>query len=86
MDKKEYKAFVLDMTNISAVEKAKIFYNHLYFCGVPQAYSDAVKVGKKYLKIVNHANYNPRIIEFVTPRRQYEQVVRLTMQILSFGA
>lgn len=74
LDKKEYKAFVLDMTNISAIEKAKIFYNHLYFYGVPQAYCDAVKAGKKYLEIVNHGNYNPRIIEFVTNRRQYEQV------------
>lgn len=38
LDRKEYKAFVLDMTNISVVEKAKILYNHLYFCQVPQSY------------------------------------------------
>ena len=27
---------------------------------------------KKYIKIVKHDNYNPRIIEFVTNKRQYE--------------
>lgn len=29
--KKEYKAFVLDMSNVSVIEKAKILYNHLFF-------------------------------------------------------
>lgn len=74
LDKKEYKAFVLDMTNISVIEKAKIFYNHLFFGGVPQSYREDIKDGKKYIKIVNHTNYNPRIIEFVTNKRQYEAV------------
>lgn len=74
LDKKEYKAFVLDMTNVSATEKAKIFYNHLFFGGVPQLYLEGIKNGKNYKKIVNHINYNPRIIEFVTNKRQYEMV------------
>lgn len=74
LDRKEYKAFVLDMTNISVVEKAKILYNHLYFCQVPQSYRDDIKSNKNYFKVVKHKNYNPRIIEFVTNKRQYETV------------
>ena len=74
LDKKEYKAFVLDMTNVSALEKAKIFYNHLFFCEVPQAYRENIKKDKNYNRIVNHTNYNPRIIEFVTNKRQWESV------------
>lgn len=37
-DRKEYRAYVLNMENISTTEKAKIFYNHLYFCGIPTAH------------------------------------------------
>ena len=74
LDRKEYKAFVLDMTYISAVEKAKILYNHLFFCQVPQSYRDDIRLNKNYFKVVQHENYNPRIIEFVTNKRQYETV------------
>lgn len=74
LDQKEYKAFVLDMTNVSAVEKAKIFYNHLFFCRVPLAYRENIRKNKNYHKIIKHINYNPRIIEFVTNKRQWETI------------
>lgn len=74
LDKKEYKAFILDISEISHIEKAKILYNHLFFCGVPQEYLDDIKKEKQYLKIVKHKNYNPRIVEFVTNQRQFEFV------------
>lgn len=69
-DRKEYKAFVLDMDNISSVEKAKIFYNHMFFSNVPQEYRENIRWNKNYRKIVMHPNYNPRIIEFVCSQRQ----------------
>ncbi len=74
LDKKEYKAFVLDMSNVSVIEKAKIFYNHLFFCEVPLPYRENIKNNKNYKRIVKHVNYNPRIIEFVTSKRQWELV------------
>ena len=72
IDKKEYKVYVLDLTGITVIEKAKIFYNHLFFSELPQLYCEDIKKDKKYIKIVKHDNYNPRIIEFVTNKRQYE--------------
>lgn len=74
LDKKEYRAYVLDMSNVSLIEKAKIFYNHLYFGGVPTEYRENIKCNRNYIKIVKHDNYNPRVIEFVTNRRRFEQV------------
>lgn len=74
LDRKEYKAFVLDMDNISSVEKAKIFYNHLYFSDVPQEYRKNIRWNKNYRRIVMHPNYNPRIIEFVCNQRQLEAI------------
>ena len=60
---KEYKVFVLDMSETSLKEKALILYNHLYFKNVPEELLNEVKKDKRYRLIVSHNNYNPRIIE-----------------------
>lgn len=73
-NRKEYKAFILDMNNISVIEKAKIFYNHLFFYEVPKEYRENIKKNKSYLKIVNHTNYNPRIMEFVVMAKQIDSI------------
>ena len=48
LDKKEYRAYVLDMSNVSLIEKAKIFYNHLYFSNVPEEYRRNIKYERNY--------------------------------------
>jgi GTPase SAR1 family protein len=71
---KEYKLQVLDMSAMSDIEKAIILYNHLYFNGVDAERFAAIKQKKNYQKIVLHANYNPRIIEFVSNPRIYADI------------
>lgn len=70
----EQNKYLLDLDEMSSLEKAKILYNHLYFNGLPQDYLSQVKRNKGYLRIVNHVNYNPRIIEYVTQKHNYETV------------
>lgn len=70
----EQNKYLLDLDKMSPLEKAKILYNHLYFNRLPQEYLSQVKRNKGYLKIVNHVNYNPRIIEYVTQKHNYETV------------
>lgn len=60
---KEYKVFVINMSEISKLEKALILYNHLYLNGVSKEYIQEIKKAKRYRAIVNHKNYNPRLIE-----------------------
>ncbi|MGN4740454.1 restriction endonuclease [Bacillus cereus group sp. MYBK227-1] len=64
----------IDMENILSEEKAEIFYNHLLKNKIPKAYYDALRVNRKYRSIINHKNYNPRIIEFVTEEYRYSEV------------
>ncbi|PGD63261.1 AAA family ATPase [Bacillus wiedmannii] len=64
----------IDMENISSEEKAEIFYNHLLKNKIPKAYYDALRVDRKYRDIINHKNYNPRIMEFVTEEYRYSKV------------
>lgn len=72
---------------MSNKEKAKIYYNHLYFNAVEDSFWEAIRKDKLYRKIVTHKNYNPRIIEFISnPERfkalHYENYADFVMENL----
>ena len=68
------KLYVLDMSDISALDKAQILYNHLYFNELPPEYLSEIKKDKRYRKIIEHRNYSPRIIEFVSDKTRAKSV------------
>ena len=43
--------------------RAEILYNHLFFSDLPQHLKSAMLPEKRYWEVIDHANYNPRIIE-----------------------
>lgn len=53
----------LDLSNYTKFIKAEILYNHLFFANVPNSHLLNLINTKKYFKIIEHKNYNPRIIE-----------------------
>lgn len=72
VNNRELYEVVVDMNNISVVEKAQIFYNHLYFAKVPTALMTEIRADYNYRKIVNHRNYNPRLIKHITMKSAFE--------------
>lgn len=66
------KKYQIDLNQMPVIEKAKIFYNHIYFNSLPVNYFNDIKKDKHYINIVDHKNYNPRIIEYVTKSRNYK--------------
>ena len=60
----------LDMNYLPIEQKGRIFFNHFYFKNIPKEYYDNILKEKTYRQIVMHRNYCPRIIEFVTKRKQ----------------
>ena len=46
--------------------RARILYNHVYFSDLPNEYSAALIEDHAYREIVDHKNFNPRIIEWMT--------------------
>lgn len=56
----------IKLDDYTKFDKAKILFNHLYFSNIPQKAIDNLLIGKKYMNIINHINYNPRIIEWMT--------------------
>ena len=59
---------ILDIEVYTQEVKAEILYNHLFFSNIPKDYINAVLIEKNYKKIINHKNYNPRVIESLTLR------------------
>jgi hypothetical protein len=46
--------------------RARILYNHVYFSTLPCAYVRALLRDRSYRKVIDHPNYSPRIIEWMT--------------------
>ena len=63
IDRNEYE---LTIKRLSALEKAKILYNHIWFGGLDEKYVDELYIDKRYKQVINHDNYNPRLVSFVT--------------------
>ena len=60
---------ILDLSSYTKVIKAQIIYNHLFFANVPTVFLMDLVNNKNYMQLVNHRNYNPRIIETVINRK-----------------
>lgn len=57
---------IVDLTKYSRRIRAQILYNHLHFSKLPRPHVRAMVADRAYISIVNHANYNPRLIEYLT--------------------
>lgn len=58
----------LDLGNYTKIIKAKIFYNHLFYSNLNFEYINTLLSSKAYHKIIEHKNYNPRLIEYITKK------------------
>ncbi len=56
----------LEISSYTKIDKAKILYNHLFFSELEDEYIDEIVNTKTYNSIINHENYIPRVIEWVT--------------------
>jgi hypothetical protein len=77
---------ILRIDEYSSLEKAKVLYNSLYYFNVGKDYIENLCVEKVYLAIINHPNYNPRLIEHMSkpkilqnidPNKYYKEIIYL---------
>jgi hypothetical protein len=57
---------VLDVGKYTRSSRARILYNHLYFSDLPADDRRALLADDFYLSIIDHPNFNPRLIETLT--------------------
>lgn len=60
------REYVLNVGSYTRAVRARILYNHLYFSALTFDQREEVLANDFFLKIIDHRNFNPRIIEEVT--------------------
>lgn len=78
--------FLLALDDYSREERGLVLYNHLYHSAAmrPEWRQQIVESGA-YEKIVDHPNYNPRLIEFITGNVKPRQVEHVSEDWVSFA-
>lgn len=71
----DFKKCVIDLKNYTKQIKAEILYSHLYFSELPYEYISTMINNEKYLDIIKHPNYNPRIIDYMTKAKHYKEIL-----------
>ncbi|MDI9312972.1 MAG: restriction endonuclease [Limnohabitans sp.] len=62
----EFAKCIIDLSQYTKIVKAKILYNHIYFSNLPSEYINNLLSKGTYKSIIEHPNYNPRIIQTIT--------------------
>lgn len=73
-DNADFAKCIIDLSKYTKLAKAKILYNHLFFYEVPIEYVNQLNQQKYIFKILEHRNYNPRIIEAVTKNKIWDNI------------
>lgn len=63
IDKNE---FLLEIWKFRNIDKAHILYNHMWHSHLKEDYIEELYKDKRYMQIILHKNFNPRIISFIT--------------------
>lgn len=71
VDNKNIEIQVIDIENISKIEKARILKHYLLKKQVPKEYIQSILKNQSYIKIIEDNSYNPRIIDYITEKRNY---------------
>jgi len=66
--------FEISITSLSALDKARILYNHISFSDLPEGFIDKFYQDYNYLKVIRHRNFNPRLIQFITDYNRFESI------------
>ncbi|WP_404478357.1 restriction endonuclease [Novosphingobium sp. BL-52-GroH] len=70
----ELSTYVLDLSSYTRAIRARILYNHLALGGMPRAHVVALIESGLLPAIIDHRNYSPRIIEWMTDVLRVDEV------------
>lgn len=74
INRNEYEIVV---ENLKDLDKAKILYNHIFHSNLPEEFIDELYVEERYRIIINHTNFNPRLISFIT---DYQRLLTISKE------
>jgi hypothetical protein len=65
---------VLEIADYSRTERARILYNHIYFSDLPREYRAELIKASFYEEVLCHANFNPRLVEWLSSYRRVKSI------------
>lgn len=81
-----HKRFLLALPDYSRYERGLVLYNHLYHSKVMKdGWIAEIVDSEAYIKIVDHKNYSPRLIEFITGHTKPRELERIDGDWLEFA-
>lgn len=66
--------FEITLKSLAKIDKAKILYNHIWYSEIGAEYVEQLYSQKRYRAIIDHRNFNPRLIRFITDAQRLEDV------------
>jgi hypothetical protein len=60
---------IIDLQKYNKISRGRILYNHLFFYRVSHQYIQSLIKDDLYIKLIDHPNYSPRLIEFATQEK-----------------
>lgn len=64
----DHRKCTIDLSKYSRRNRAEILYNHIHFSDLPRPLVQSLVAKRGYVQLVDHQNYNPRLIEYMTSR------------------
>lgn len=74
VNKENFQIQVVNLEDISKIEKARILHQYLTLKKLPKEYIEVIKKDKNYLKIIENKNFSLRIIDYMTEKRIYTNI------------
>ena len=71
VNRNEYE---LSISSLTDIDKAKILYNHIWFGDLDEEYIAEIYEERRYLQIIKHKNFNPRLISFITDNNRLSDI------------
>jgi hypothetical protein len=63
LDKNE---FVVTVSSLSNLDTGRILYSHIWHSNLPTEYINELYKQRRYRDVIDHRNFNPRLINFIT--------------------
>ena len=71
-DNVQRNEFELCIQSLTDLDKAQILYNHIWHSDLGEEYVEQLYADRRYRKIIDHKNFNPRLISYVTDATRLE--------------
>lgn len=69
VQRNEYELRIKSLTDL---DKAQILYNHIWHSGLGDEYIEQLYFNRRYREIIEHKNFNPRLISYITDTTRLE--------------